>query len=57
MLSDLIPNPEHNQAQAAKCFIDGLQAIKTMWSGRFSITALGLRKPRWADSEGVVQEV
>ena len=57
MLSDLIPNPEHNQAQAAKCFIDGLQAIKTMWSGKFSITALGLHKPRWADNEEVVQEV
>ncbi|OCK86627.1 Rad4-domain-containing protein [Cenococcum geophilum 1.58] len=57
MLSDLIPNPEHTQAQAAKCFINGLQAIKTMWSSRFSITALGLHKPRWADSEEVEQEL
>ncbi|OCL08346.1 Rad4-domain-containing protein [Glonium stellatum] len=57
MMSDLVPNPEHTQAQAAKCFVDGLQAIKTMWSSRFSITALGLHKPKWADSEEPVQEL
>lgn len=56
ILSNLIPNPEFNQHQAAKCFMDGLQELNVMWSNNFSITALGMHKPRWTDNEEVAKD-
>jgi xeroderma pigmentosum group C-complementing protein len=55
-LSNLVPNPEFTQFQASKRFLDGMKDLSLLWSKRFSVTALGMRKPRWSDNDAEVQE-
>lgn len=54
-LSNLIPNPEYTQYQASKRFIDGMNELKMMWTNRFTVTALGMHKPRWMDADAEAQ--
>lgn len=54
-LSNLVPNPEYTQYQASKRFIEGMNELKLLWSNRFSVTALGMHKPRWADADAEAQ--
>lgn len=48
-LANLVPNPELSQFQASKRFLDGIGDLKMLWSKRFTATAQGMYKPRWAD--------
>lgn len=48
-LTNLIPDPGISQSQASKRFLDGLGDLKLLWSKRFTATARGMYKPRWAD--------
>lgn len=48
-LANLVPNPELSQYQASKRFLDGIGDLKILWSKRFTATAQGMYKPRWAD--------
>lgn len=50
-LSNLVPNPEANQYQSSKRFMDGMNELKLFWSKRFNVTAQGMYKPRWADAD------
>ncbi|KAF2804558.1 Rad4-domain-containing protein [Mytilinidion resinicola] len=54
LIEKLAQDPEQNQGQSSALFLDGLVRLKDLWSQRFSITAMGLHKPRWADSEEAV---
>ncbi|KAF2874484.1 hypothetical protein BDV95DRAFT_566264 [Massariosphaeria phaeospora] len=54
-LANLVPNPEYTQFQASKRFIDGMNELKVFWSKRFSVTARGMYKPRWADADADVR--
>lgn len=49
ILANLVPNPELSQFQASKRFLDGVGDLKILWSKRFTATAQGMYKPRWAD--------
>ncbi|KAF1956904.1 Rad4-domain-containing protein [Byssothecium circinans] len=55
ILSNLVPNPDLSQYQASKHFIDGMNELKLMWSKRFSVTARGMYKPRWAEADAEVR--
>ncbi|KAF2659861.1 Rad4-domain-containing protein [Lophiostoma macrostomum CBS 122681] len=55
ILSNLVPNPEFNQYQASKRFIDGMNELKIMWGNKFKVTALGIHKPRWHDVDAEAQ--
>ena len=48
-LANLVPDPSISQSQASKRFLDGLGDLKMLWSKRFTATAQGMYKPRWAD--------
>ncbi|KAF2468492.1 Rad4-domain-containing protein [Lindgomyces ingoldianus] len=50
-LSNLVLNPELSQSQASKRFLDGMHELKLLWSNRFSVTAIGMHKPRWVDAD------
>ncbi|KAF2001911.1 DNA repair protein Rhp41 [Amniculicola lignicola CBS 123094] len=54
-LSELVPNPQNSQYQASKRFLDGMNTLKTLWSRRFSVTAMGMHKPRWDDADADVR--
>ncbi|ORY08526.1 hypothetical protein BCR34DRAFT_569790 [Clohesyomyces aquaticus] len=54
-LSNLVPNPEFTQFQASRRFLDGIQELKILWSSRFSVTAMGMHKPRWVDADSEAQ--
>ncbi|KAF2798466.1 Rad4-domain-containing protein [Melanomma pulvis-pyrius CBS 109.77] len=54
-LDSLVPNPEFTQYQASKRFVDGIQDLKRLWSDLFSVTALGMHRPRWADADSEVK--
>jgi xeroderma pigmentosum group C-complementing protein len=51
ILDSLVPNPDFTQYQASKRFVDGIQELKKLWSNRFSLTAMGMHRPRWADAD------
>ncbi|KAF2642819.1 Rad4-domain-containing protein [Massarina eburnea CBS 473.64] len=55
ILSNLVPDPEISQYQASKRFVDGMNELKMMWSKRFSVTAQGMYKPRWAEADAEVR--
>ncbi|KAF2276703.1 Rad4-domain-containing protein [Westerdykella ornata] len=55
-LSNLVPNPEYTQFQASKRFIDGMKDLSSFWSKRFTITALGMYKPRWTDGDADIPD-
>jgi xeroderma pigmentosum group C-complementing protein len=54
-LQNLVPNPEFSQFQASNRFIDGIKELRLLWTNRFSLTALGMHKPRWTDIDAAVQ--
>ena len=51
ILDSLVPNPDFTQYQASKRFVDGIQELKKLWLNRFSLTAMGMHRPRWADAD------
>jgi xeroderma pigmentosum group C-complementing protein len=51
ILDNLVPNPDFTQYQSSKRFVDGILELKKLWSNRFSLTALGMHRPRWADTD------
>ncbi|KAF2749831.1 Rad4-domain-containing protein [Sporormia fimetaria CBS 119925] len=55
ILTKLIPSPELPQWEGSKKFLDGLKDLNALWAKSFSVTALGMHKPRWLDSESGVQ--
>lgn len=55
ILSNLVPNPDFSQYQASKRFMDGMNELKLLWSKRFTVTAQGMYKPRWADADAEVR--
>jgi xeroderma pigmentosum group C-complementing protein len=55
ILDSLVPNPDFTQYQASKRFVDGIQELKKLWSNRFSLTAFGMHRPRWADADADVR--
>ncbi|KAF2203574.1 Rad4-domain-containing protein [Delitschia confertaspora ATCC 74209] len=56
-LNNLVPNPEFTQIQATTRFVDGIKELKQLWANRFTVNALGMHKPRWADADAEVQPV
>ncbi|KAF2494693.1 Rad4-domain-containing protein [Lophium mytilinum] len=57
LVEKLTQDPEKNQGQSSAWFLDGLIRLKDLWSQRFSVTAMGLHKPQWADSTGGVLDL
>jgi xeroderma pigmentosum group C-complementing protein len=55
LLSNLVPNPEYSQYHASQRFTDGMNGLKLMWSKRFSVTAQGMYRPRWAEADADVR--
>jgi xeroderma pigmentosum group C-complementing protein len=43
----LNPDPSFMQSQRSTSFLEGLKQVCEMWYLKFSITAFGLRRPRW----------
>ncbi|KAJ4295409.1 hypothetical protein N0V90_007421 [Kalmusia sp. IMI 367209] len=54
-LTNFVPNPDDSQYQASKRFIDGMNELKTVWSKRFTATAQGMYKPRWAEADAEIR--
>ncbi|KAL5413968.1 hypothetical protein PMIN03_003470 [Paraphaeosphaeria minitans] len=51
ILANLVPDPNMSHFQASKQFLAGIGDLKMLWSKRFSATAKGICKPRWADTD------
>ncbi|QDS72291.1 hypothetical protein FKW77_006897 [Venturia effusa] len=45
-------SPSAAQSQRARLFKDALVQISDLWHAKFTITAVGLRRPRWANGDG-----
>ncbi|KAF2837488.1 Rad4-domain-containing protein [Patellaria atrata CBS 101060] len=48
----LKPNPRFSQSEASQSFLNGLQRVTKLWKENFQVTALGITKPTWAETEG-----
>lgn len=55
VLANLVPDPNVSQFQASKQFLAGIADLKILWSKRFTATAQGMYKPRWADSDAEIR--
>ncbi|KAF2423425.1 Rad4-domain-containing protein [Tothia fuscella] len=54
LITMLNPNPNASQSQRASLFTEGLKQICDLWYIKFSITALGMKRPKWiADKSDV----
>ncbi|KAL1594491.1 hypothetical protein SLS60_010251 [Paraconiothyrium brasiliense] len=55
VLANLVPDPDLSQFQASKQFLAGIGDLKILWSKRFTATAQGMCKPRWADTDAEIR--
>ncbi|KAK7183673.1 hypothetical protein DPSP01_009539 [Paraphaeosphaeria sporulosa] len=55
VLANLVPDPNLSQFQASKQFLAGIADLKILWSRRFTATAKGMYKPRWADTDAEIR--
>lgn len=55
VLANLVPDPSLSQFQASKQFLAGIGDLKMLWSKRFTATAKGMSKPRWADTDAEIR--
>jgi xeroderma pigmentosum group C-complementing protein len=55
VLANLVPDPNISQFQASKQFLAGIGDLKLLWSKRFTATAQGMYKPRWADTDAEIR--
>ena len=55
VIKQLHVEPRYSQLQRTKAFTESLRQIAELWFQRFKITAVGLRKARWAASLDAVR--
>lgn len=55
VLANLVPDPNLSQFQASKQFLAGIGDLRILWSKRFTATAKGICKPRWADTDAEIR--
>ncbi|KAF2398791.1 Rad4-domain-containing protein [Trichodelitschia bisporula] len=53
IVNSLQPPPNASQLQRSRIFTEGLTQVVGLWHAVFKITAIGLRRPAWAQSLGV----
>ncbi|KAI9712487.1 MAG: hypothetical protein M1812_006903 [Candelaria pacifica] len=56
MRSYLNPNQDLSQFQKTRSFMDGLSQAKDLWKVKFNVTASGMRKANWAESEAALRD-
>lgn len=55
--SYLVPNDNLSQFQRSRSFIDGLTQASEVFKQKFKITARGMGRSFWAESQGVLAAV
>ena len=50
LITQLHVDTKYSQLQRSRAFMESLKQVTELWSQKFKITSIGLRKPKWASS-------